>query len=245
MASRSRIGVHHQKTPMLALLKDKLFETLRAVAPLIAVVCVLQFTVVGASTAMFLQFLAGTALVTLGLLLLFVGVDLGLLPMGRFIGAALSQKQSLSLMLAVVFAMGFATTAAEPDVLVLAGQAESAAQGSVSAQRLVYIISAGVGLFVAVAMLRVVWGFSMAWQLTVVYSLMIVLSLLAPSSLAPLAYDAGSVTTGVLSGPVVLALALGVSSVLSGRTAVADGFGLLGMASIGPIIILLLLGLLR
>ncbi len=245
MASRSRVDARHQTTPMLALLKDKLFEALRAVAPLIAVVCVLQFTVVGASTAVFLQFLAGSALVTLGLLLLFAGIDLGLLPMGRFIGAALSQKKSLPLMLAVAFAMGFATTTAEPDVLILVGQAEVAAQGTVSAQPLVYIIAAGVGLFVAVAMLRVVWGFSMAWQLTIVYSLMIVLSLLAPSALAPLAYDAGSVTTGVLTGPVVLALALGVSSVLSGRTTVADGFGLLGMASVGPIIVLLLLGLLR
>lgn len=230
---------------MLALLKDKFFETLRAVAPLIAVVCVLQFTVVGAPAGVFLQFLAGCVLIFLGLLLIFVGVDLGLLPMGRFIGAALSQKKSLALMLGVAFAMGFATTAAEPDVLVLSGQAEQAAQGALSAQRLVYIIAAGVGIFVAIAMLRVVWGFSMAWQLTVVYSLMIVLSLLAPSALTPLAYDAGSVTTGVLSGPVVLALALGVTSVLAGRTAVADGFGLLGMASIGPIVILLLLGIVR
>ena len=214
-------------------------------APLIAVVCLLQFTLVGASTSVFLQFLAGSALVTFGLLFLFVGIDLGLLPMGRFIGAALSEKRSLWLMLAVAFAMGFATTAAEPDVLVLGEQAESAAQGTVSAQRLVYLIATGVGLFVAVAMSRVVLGFSMAWQLTIVYSLMIVLSLLAPSALVPLAYDAGSVTTGVLTGPVVLALALGVSSVLAGRTAVADGFGLLGMASVGPIIVLLLLGLLR
>jgi hypothetical protein len=230
---------------MLSLLKDKLFETLRAVAPLIGVVSILQFAVVGASTTIFLQFLAGSALVTLGLVFLFAGIDLGLLPMGRFIGAALSQKQSLALMLGVAFAMGFATTSAEPDVLVLSGQAARAAGGSMSSQRLVYIISAGVGLFVAVAMLRVLWGFSMAWLLTVVYSLMVVFSLLAPSGLVPLAYDAGSVTTGVLGGPVVLALALGVTSVLSGRTAVADGFGLLGMASAGPIVVLLLFGILR
>lgn len=230
---------------MLALLKGKLLETLRSVAPLIAVVCVLQVTVVGASLTVFLQFLAGSTLVILGLLLLFVGVDLGLLPMGRFIGAALSQRRSLALMLTVAFAMGFATTAAEPDVLVLASQAEAAAKGALSAQPLVYLISAGVGLFVAIAMLRVVWGYSMAWQLTVVYALMLGLSLVAPATLAPLAYDAGSVTTGVLTGPVVLALALGVSSVLAGRSAVADGFGLLGMASAGPIIVLLLLGLLR
>jgi hypothetical protein len=233
------------RSVMFALLKEKFIEALRAVAPLIAIVCVLQFTLVGASTAVFLQFLTGSALVTVGLLLLSAGVDLGLLPMGRFIGAAMSQKQSLALMLVVAFTLGFATTAAEPDVIVLAGQAEAAAQGTLSAQPLVYLIAAGVGVFVSVAMLRVVWGYSMAWQLTLVYSLLIVVSLVSPPALAPLAYDAGSVTTGVLSGPVVLALALGVSAVLGGRSSVADGFGLLGMASVGPIIVLLLLGLLR
>jgi hypothetical protein len=230
---------------MLALLRLKLSETLRSVGPLILVVCVLQIAVVGTSAAVFLQFLLGSVLVTVGLLLLFAGVDLGLLPMGRFIGAALSEKKSLVLMLAVAFAMGFATTVAEPDVIVLAAQADAASGGTLPARSLTYLIAAGVGLFVAIALLRVVFGLSMAWQLTIVYGAMIVLSLLAPSQFAPLAFDAGSVTTGILTGPVVLALALGITSVLSGRSAVADGFGLLGMASVGPIIVLLLLGLLR
>ena len=223
----------------------KLVETLQAVAPLIGVVCVLQITVVGAPFAVFAQFLLGSVLVTVGLLLLFAGVDLGVLPMGRFIGAALSEKRSLPLMLAVAFAIGFATTAAEPDVLVLAEQVQTESGGTVAAQPLIYLISAGVGLFIAIALLRVVVCFSMAWQLTAVYSLMLVLSLLVSADIVPLAYDAGSVTTGVLPGPVVLALALGVSSVIAGRSTVADGFGLLGMASVGPIIIMLLLGLLR
>jgi hypothetical protein len=108
---------------MITLLKLKLPETLRAVAPLIIVVCVLQFTVVGAPTAVFLQFLAGSVLVTVGLLLLLTGIDFGILPMGRFIGAKLAEKGSLWLLLIVAFALGFATTAAEPDVLVLAGPA--------------------------------------------------------------------------------------------------------------------------
>lgn len=230
---------------MLALLRLKLGETLQAVAPLVGVVCILQLTVVGAPSAVFVQFLAGSVLVMAGLLLLFAGIDLGVLPMGRFIGAALSEKRSLALMLTVAFAMGFATTAAEPDVLVLAQQVETESQGALAAQPLIYLISAGVGLFIAIALLRVVFGFSMAWQLTAVYSLMLALSLLASADIVPLAYDAGSVTTGVLTGPVVLALALGVSSVIAGRSAVADGFGLLGMASVGPIIVMLLLGLLR
>jgi hypothetical protein len=82
----------------------------------------------------------------------------------------------------------------------------------------------------------------MRWQLTAMYAAMIVLTILAPTALAPLAYDAGSVTTGALSGPVVLAVALGVSSVIAGRSQVNDAFGLLGVASIGPIIVILTIG---
>jgi hypothetical protein len=226
-----------------AFLKPKLVETLQAVAPLIGVICVLQVAFVGASTSVFLQFLAGAALVALGLLLLLIGVDLGVLPMGRFIGAGLSQRRSLSLMLAVAFAVGFATTAAEPDVLVLAGAAQEVSPDAPSAGFLVYSIAAGVGLFVALAVMRMLSGFPMAWQFTLVYALMIVLSLFASVKFIPLAYDAGSVTTGVLAGPVVIALARGIGSVLGGRSGVADSFGLLGMASVGPIILLLIVGL--
>jgi len=227
---------------MITLLKLKLSETLRAVGPLIVVVCLLQVTVVGASAATFLQFAAGAVLVTLGLLLLLTGIDYGILPMGRFIGGKLAESRSLALLLIVAFALGFATTAAEPDVLVLAGQVEEASQGALRSGPLVYVIAAGVGLFVAIGFLRIVLGFSMEWKLTAMYVVMIVLTFLAPATVAPLAYDAGSVTTGALTGPVVLAVALGVSSVIAGRSAVDDAFGLLGVASIGPIIIILLIG---
>ena len=129
------------------------------------------------------------------------------------------------------------------DVLVLAEQVEGASQGSLRSRGLIYVIAAGVGVFTAIGLLRVVMGFSMAALLGGVYAVMLLLSLLAPGSLIPLAYDAGSVTTGVLTAPVVLALALGLASVLAERSAVDDGFGLLGLASVGPIIAVLLLGL--
>lgn len=224
---------------MLTLLKLKLAETLRAVAPLIIVVCVLQFTVVGASAALFVQFLAGSVLVTLGLLLLLTGIDFGILPMGRFIGAKLADRSSVWMLLTVAFALGFATTAAEPDVLVLAAQVDAASRGSLPNQPMVYVIAAAVGLFVVIGFLRLVLGFSMQWQLTVMYGVMLALTFLAHATMVPLAYDAGSVTTGALTGPVVLALALGVSSVIAGRSTVDDAFGLLGVASIGPIVVIL------
>jgi hypothetical protein len=148
------------------------------------------------------------------------------------------------LILGVAFALGFATTVAEPDVLVLSSQVERASEGSLRAQTLIDIIAADVGLFTAVGLLRVVTGFPMSTLLAVLYALMILLSLLAPADLVPLAYDAGSVTTGVLTTPVVLAVALGFTSVLAQRSAVSDGFGLLGIASTGAIIAVSVLGLL-
>jgi len=227
---------------MLALLRQKLPEVLRAIAPLVGLGCVLQVAIVHAPAALFVQFLAGSVLVVAGMALLLAGVDMGILPMGRFIGAELPKKRSLWLIVAVAFAMGFATTVAEPDVLVLASQVASASQGALRAQPLIYVIAAGVGLFAAIALLRVVHGFSMRLLLAIAYSLMLVLTLLAPERFVSVAYDAGSVTTGVLTAPVLLALSLGLSSVLAGRSAISDGFGLLGLASAGPILSVMLLG---
>ncbi|MCC7010469.1 MAG: DUF1538 domain-containing protein [Acidobacteria bacterium] len=229
---------------MLTLLRTRFLETVKAVAPLVGVVTALQVSIVQAPAALFVQFLAGSVLAMLGMLLLFAGIDGGILPMGRFIGAELPRKQSLWLILGVAFALGFATTVAEPDVLVLAGQVERASEGSLRSHVLIVIIAVGVGLFTAIGLLRVVRGFSMAALLATVYIVMIALSLVTPDNFVPLAYDAGSVTTGVLTAPVVLALALGLASVLGERSAVDDGFGLLGLASAGPVIAVLLLGLL-
>ena len=225
---------------MPTLLREKLQEVVAAVAPLALVVTVLQLAFVRAPAALFLEFLGGTFLAVIGMVLLFAGIDLGVLPMGRFIGAELPAKRSPALIAGVALALGFATTVAEPDVIVLARQVEDASGGALSTSSLVYVIAAGVGVFAAIALLRIVYGTSLRLLLLGAYGLVIVMSLLAPSEIAPLAYDAGSVTTGVLTAPVVIALALGLSSVIAGRASVSDGFGLLGFASIGPILAVLL-----
>lgn len=229
---------------MWPLLRDKLLEVLKAVAPLIGVICVLQITIVQAPTELFLQFLAGAILTIVGMLLLFTGIDLGILPMGRFIGAELPKKGSIALIIAVAFSLGFATTIAEPDVLVLSEQVGAVSRGAISGQAILYVIALGVAVFAAVAMARIILGWSMRSLLTAAFTLVLALSLVAPAQFISLAFDAGSVTTGVLSAPVVIALAIGVSSVLAGRSAVSDGFGLLGFAAIGPIVTVLLMGML-
>ncbi|WP_454685429.1 DUF1538 domain-containing protein [Ancylobacter moscoviensis] len=225
-------------------LRGRLVDVLKAVAPLVGMICVLQVAIVQAPTHLFLQFLAGSALTVVGMMLLFVGIDLGILPMGRFVGAEMPKKGSIGLVAAVTFALAFATTVAEPDVLVLASQIEALA-GASSGGAAVMLIAFGVALFAAMAIVRTIFGWSMRGMLAAAYGFVIALSLVSPEAIVPLAFDAGSVTTGVLSAPVLIALAVGMSSVLAGRSAVSDGFGLLGFASIGPIIVVLLMGLAR
>jgi hypothetical protein len=227
---------------MVALLRQQLVEVLRAITPLVLLACVLQVTIVHAAADLFVRFLAGSLLASVGMFLLFAGVEMGILPMGRFIGAELPKKRSLKLILAVGFTMGFATTLAEPDVLVLSNQVQAASQGALRAQPLALVIATGVGVFAALALLRVVFGFSLRWLLAISYGLMLLLTYAAPEGYVALAYDAGSVTTGVLTTPVVLAIALGLSSVLAGRSALSDGFGLLGLASAGAVVAVLLVG---
>jgi hypothetical protein len=224
-------------------LKEKLLDVLKAVTPLIAVVCVLEATFAQAPIPLFLQFLAGVVFAIAGMTLLFIGIDLGILPMGRFVGAELPKKRSLALIMAVVFTLGFATTVAEPDVLVLAGQVDMASRGAISGWTFLMLVGLGVAAFAVVAMARIIFGWSMKYTLAATYSLVLALSIVTPDEFVPLAFDGGSVTTGVLSAPVIIALGIGLSSVLAGRSAVSDSFGVLGFASVGPIIAIVAMGI--
>lgn len=229
---------------MLPLLREKFREVFQAITPIVLIVCLLQWTVVRAPTDLFLQFLIGSIMAAVGMMLFFMGIDRGILPMGRFIGAEMPKKGSLTLIVAVAFAFGFATTVAEPDVLILTKQVDLISRGAIAGNVVLYVTAIGVGIAVAAAMLRIVFGIRMAWLLTALYGMVLLLSLITPADFIPLAYDSGSVTTGALTAPVIIALALGLSSVLAGRSAVANGFGLLGVASVGAIIAVMILGIL-
>jgi hypothetical protein len=221
-----------------------LVDVLKAVAPLIFAVSVLQFTVVHAPLGLFLQFLFGSVLAIAGMLLLFIGIDIGVLPMGRFIGAELPRRGSLTLILAVAFAIGFAVTVAEPDVLVLATQVDEASAGRIPQLGVLYVTGFGVAVMTAIALARIVFGWPMKYLICGVYVVAIALALIAPADFVPLAFDAGSVTTGVLTAPVVISLTLGLTAVLAGRDSVADGFGVMGLASIGAVVAVLAMGVL-
>lgn len=228
---------------MRNLLRDKTLEVIRAIAPLILVVIILQLTFVKAPAGTFIQFLIGTILVIAGMTFFLLGIEVGLLPAGKTVGAGLIEKRSLWLIIAVAFLIGFSTTIAEPDVLVLSRQTDLISEIALPGGILVYIIGIGLAFFVTMAMLRIVLGFRIVYLLTASYLIVILLSFFTPPDFVSLAFDSGSVTTGALTAPIVIALGIGLSSVLAGRSAVSDGFGLLGLASVGPIIAVMVMGM--
>jgi len=225
------------------LLKDTTLKVIRAIAPLIVVIIILQFTFVQASAGVFIQFLIGSILAISGITFFLLGIEVGILPAGKTVGSGLVERRSLWLIIAVVFAIGFSTTIAEPDVLILSRQTDVITEGAVPESSLVYIMGIGLAFFVTMAMLRIIFGFRIVYLLAASYLIVIILSFFTPPEFVPLAYDSGSVTTGALSAPIILALGIGLSSVLAGRSAISDGFGLIGLASIGPIIAVMIAGM--
>jgi hypothetical protein len=212
--------------------------------PLVLVIVILQFTLIKMPAAVFLQFIGGSIMVILGMTLFLVGIEIGILPMGEAIGSALPKRRSVLLIVAIVFLVGFAATIAEPDVVVLSGQIDRVSEGNISDEILIYVIGIGIGFFIVVAVLRIIFGFRMSYLLGAGYLIVIILSFFTPPEYVPVAFDAGGVTTGPMTVPIILALGIGLSSVLARRSAISDGFGLIGLASVGPIIAVMILGIL-
>ena len=224
-------------------MKEILHETLQAVLPLAALVLILQIAVLAMPFAVVVRFIIGAVMVMAGLLLFLKGVRLGLLPMGQAIGAELPKRVSFGILLVLAFALAFAATVAEPDVRVLAHQVDYVSGGDIGRSVLVLTVALGVGISVSLAMLRVILGIPIAWILGVGYAVVLILSIFVPPNFVPVAFDAGGVTTGPVTVPFILSLGIGVVSVLGGKSALADGFGIVGIASIGPVIGVMLLGI--
>ncbi|MFP3880284.1 MAG: DUF1538 domain-containing protein [Dehalococcoidia bacterium] len=224
-------------------IKAKVLEVITAILPLVVAVVILQVAVIRMPGLVFLQFIIGAAMVIAGMILFLLGVEIGILPMGKALGAGVPRRGSIYWVIGIALLIGFAATVAEPDVLVLTGQVDEVSKGTIASNVLVPVIAIGVGFFVATAMLRVLFNFPIAYLLTAGYVIVIILAFFAPAEFVPVAFDAGGVTTGPMAVPIILSLGLGFSSVLAGRSALSDGFGLIGLASIGPVIGVMVMGM--
>ena len=188
-------------------------------------------------------FTVGAVLLIVGIGLFNLGADLAMTPMGANVGAGLSRQRNLALLLIVCFVLGMLITIAEPDLQVLAAQVSRVMNGTL----LIYAVGIGVGAFLMIAVLKIVFQKSLSQILMLFYMLLFSMALLLVVSgneeLLPLAFDSGGVTTGPITVPFIMALGVGISSVLGDRRSKENSFGLVALCSVGPILAVLLLGI--
>ena len=225
-------------------LKEKIKEALLSALPVTLIVYILALTpFVDLSTVELITFSVGAVLLILGIGLFNLGADLAMTPMGTHVGSGLSRQKKLWLLLAVCFVLGMLITIAEPDLQVLAKQVSAVMNGTV----LVYAVGIGVGAFLIVAILRIIFRRRLGSILMLFYMLLFALALMlvvsGNESLLPLAVDSGGVTTGPITVPFIMALGVGISSVLGDRRSKENSFGLVALCSIGPILAVLVLGI--
>jgi hypothetical protein len=225
-------------------LLQKLKESGVSVAPILVIVPILHLTVAPLAGDMLARFYSGGALIILGLSIFLLGTDLGILPMGHAVGSALVAKKNLPLMLIAGFVVGFLVTVAEPDVAVLADQV-STVDRSIPRLLLILMIGLGVGFFTAVGFGRIVLNISYRWTLVLFYLIVFALAAFTDRGYLSVAFDAGGATTGPMTVPFIMALGVGVASVRVSKKSEEDSFGVVGLASIGPIMAVLIMGIVQ
>ncbi len=220
----------------------KFRETASSVIPIVLLVIVLQLTIAPIGWRSIGSFILGAVAIIVGLSLFLLGTDIGIIPVGQRTGSALMNRRSLPLLLVVGFIIGLIITIAEPQVQVLAQQVTTYIP-SVNRMHLVLAISLGVGIFVSLAFARIVLTISYRWIIIVFYGIVTILALFTDPFFLGIAFDAGGATTGPMTVPFILALGVGVAGVRKSKKSEQDSFGLVGIASIGPISAVLLMGI--
>jgi hypothetical protein len=224
--------------------KDALKETVQSIAPITFIVLLIQILLIGSPPERIATFVLGALMVAIGFSFFLMGVKLGMLPIGEAIGGELPKRGSILFLVAVTFAISFLVTVAEPDVRVLTSVINSVSTDAISRNALLFAVAFGVGIFMVLSMLRIIYNVPIKYLYAASYLLVILLSFFTPPEFLAISFDSGGVTTGPMTVPVILALGIGVSTVMAGRSPLADGFGLIGFASIGPILGVMLLGVL-
>ena len=219
-------------------LKEKLKEALQAVLPIIGLVLLLSFTIAPISPSILLCFLIGGILLIAGIVFFTLGAELAMSPMGERVGTAMTQSKKLWVVVALSFLLGFIITISEPDLQVLAQQVPA-----VPNLTLILAVACGVGVFLVVALLRMLFSIALPPLLVSFYAVIFILAFFVPKEFLSVAFDSGGVTTGPMTVPFIMALGVGISATRSDRHAADDSFGLVALCSIGPILAVMMLGL--
>ena len=222
-------------------IKELFKETILGILPMLLIITLLQFTIVPVAMDLYIRFLYCTLFVVGGLTLFLFGIDIGFIKIGEHLGHGLVKSGHLRLILLFAVLLGFGVTLLEPDIQVFSAQAAELIE-NVDGMQLASVVALGVGIFVAIAFVRIFMKVKIKYILLVGYLLAFALIPFCNAELAYVAFDAGGATTGALTVPFLLSLAAGVSSMISKKQSTSSAFGMIGIASIGPILSVLIMG---
>lgn len=221
-----------------------LLEVAMALVPLLLFFIIFQFWMLRLPLRRVLRILTGVVLTFIGLALFLQGVHVGFLPVGREIGEIVGDWEQKWILIPVGFLLGFVATFAEPAVNVLNHEVDKVSGGYIPKKLMLWTLSTGVALSIAVAMARIIYGIPLLWLLMPGYLLALGMVLFSTEKFTAIAFDAGGVATGPMTVTFILAIALGFSETLEGRDPLLDGFGMIALVALAPIVTVLSLGLL-
>ncbi len=221
------------------ILGPKIAESLSSVLPVTGIVLLLLVTLVPVPAEMLLAFIIGAVLLIVGMGLFTLGAETAMTPMGQYVGSTITKTRKLPIIILVSLFVGTMITVSEPDLQVLAKQVSS-----IPSAQLIWCVALGVGLLLVVAMLRIIFKIKLKYLLLVLYAIVFAVTVFVPENFIPMAFDSGGVTTGPMTVPFIMALGVGVASIRSDDGS-SDSFGLVALCSVGPILAVMLLGILN
>ncbi len=217
---------------------DSIKESLQSVLPIVAIVLVLCISIAPLNSGVLVLFVFGSLLLIAGMSFFTVGSAISMEILGEGIGKSISKSKSIIIALIITFILGLLITVAEPDLTVLAQQVPS-----IPNSVLIYSVGIGVGLFLAIALIRIRKSIPLSKMLIVFYIFIIALAFFAPNDFIATAFDSGGVTTGPITVPFIMALGAGMAKMNKDKKGSEDSFGLVSLCSIGPILSVLLLSI--
>jgi hypothetical protein len=237
------------------LLFSKIFSSFMDVFPIIVVIAFFQLVIIQKPFPHLDQTIFGIFLVVIGLFIFILGLESALFPIGEKMANDFALKGSPWWIVFFGFALGFSTTIAEPALTVIAGKAGGLAAGAGAIENskagiagfvlgLRYTVAFSVGMSIALGVLRILKGWPLIWFIMGGYTLIVITTFFAPQEIIGIAYDSGGITTSTITVPLVTALGVGLATSIRGRNPMLDGFGLIALASLSPIIFVLGYGIL-
>ncbi len=221
----------------MSVILQKFQEVLYSVLPITVMVLILNFFITSINTPYLIRFLIGAALIIIGLTIFLAGVDIGITPIGNTMGSSIVKTNKIWIVALAGIVLGFIISIAEPDLHILAGQIDYVTSGLISKISIVIIVSVGIAIMLSLGLIRIVLNYPLYKLLTILYGLIFLLALFTSREFLALSFDASGATTGALTVPFILALAVGISKLKkdSGSSG-QDSFGLVAVASAGAII---------